>query len=366
VYDRSQSGESCVQRPALGLHRFERQRLFGFRGDRVQRDLASYTFSTCDKFAWSFGDGTSVQTLWPSISHQFAAGKARTVTLTVTNDFGSTTATSVVDAPLVGGTTCQANANTLCLENGRYQVTLDAINTLGDKKTTVATARPVTDIFGFMSFPDLTSNADNPEVFVKVLTFTDGKTWVFYGGLTNLEYFINIYDTKNAKTIQLHTPPPPASQPNRSIGSFNLGGVTPPACSDVTVTTRTVTGATCSTTDPNSFCLLNRFKVSMQARDGNPGGTASGPGVKVATGSSSNLYGFFSLPALTQNPANVEFFTKILDASTINQGYWLFFGGLTNFEYTVTVTDTTNGKTKDYFKPQGSTCGRNEAPAFPF
>jgi len=62
----------------------------------------SYSFATCDKFAWNFGDGGAVTTLMNGTSHQFTPGKTRTVTLTVTNDFGTTRAASTLDIPLAG------------------------------------------------------------------------------------------------------------------------------------------------------------------------------------------------------------------------------------------------------------------------
>ena len=41
--------------------------------------------------------------------------------------------------------------------------------------------------FGYFSFPTFTGDANNPEVFVKVLEPSPGKPWVFYSGLTNLD-----------------------------------------------------------------------------------------------------------------------------------------------------------------------------------
>jgi hypothetical protein len=45
---------------------------------------------------------------------------------------------------------------------------------------------------------------------------------------------------------------------------------------------------------------------------------------------------------------------KVLDACpTTVPRFWVFFGGTTNVEFTVTVVDTETGAVKVYFNPQG-------------
>ena len=71
-----------------------------------------------------------------------------------------------------------------------------------------------------------------------------------------------------------------------------------------------------------------------------------------------------AFPAITNNPNNPEVFVKLLDGTAINGEYWFFYGGLTNLEYTLTVTDSTTGKQKTYTKPAGSECGGSDTAAF--
>ena len=70
------------------------------------------------------------------------------------------------------------------------------------------------------------------------------------------------------------------------------------------------------------------------------------------------------MPGLTGDPSNIEAFVKMLDATAINNGFWAFLGGLTDFEYTLRITDTRTGRTNTYLKPASSTCGWNHVPAF--
>jgi hypothetical protein len=59
----------------------------------------------------------------------------------------------------------------------------------------------------------------------------------------------------------------------------------------------------------------------------------------------SDLFGYFSLPSLTGQPTNPEVFVKILDGTTINGQYWVFYGHLTDLIYDITVTEVATGLT---------------------
>jgi homoserine acetyltransferase len=47
----------------------------------------------------------------------------------------------------------------------------------------------------------------------------------------------------------------------------------------------------------------------------------------------------------------VEMIVKVLDACSLNAHKWVFAGGLTNVEVTLTVTDTQTGAVKTYLNP---------------
>ena len=53
------------------------------------------------------------------------------------------------------------------------------------------------------------------------------------------------------------------------------------------------------------------------------------------------------------DPDNVEVVVKVLDACGFAQSYWVFAGGLTNVQVTLTVSDTTDGATRTYLNELG-------------
>ena len=96
----------------------------------------------------------------------------------------------------------------------------------------------------------------------------------------------------------------------------------------------------------STLCLHEgRFRatvhwVTASGRDGD------GDGEQVT--SDSGYFWFF-------DPANVEIVLKVLDACAIGDGrYWVFAGGLTNVQTTITVTDTASGIVRRYRNPQGT------------
>jgi hypothetical protein len=103
-------------------------------------------------------------------------------------------------------------------------------------------AIPQNDIFGFFEIPALTSNADNPEVFVKVLDgrVINGQFWVFYGGLTDLEYTLSVKENGTGIVKSYH------KNPGTAEGGFDTSGFTGPAAT----ATPTPPGTTATPTPP--------------------------------------------------------------------------------------------------------------------
>jgi hypothetical protein len=75
-----------------------------------------------------------------------------------------------------------------------------------------------------------------------------------------------------------------------------------------------------------------------------------------------NLFGYFSLPGLTSNPDNPEVFVKVIPAG---DGFWVFYGGMTDFAYTVTVTDVVELRERTYTKEPYKLCGGADTSGFP-
>jgi PKD repeat protein len=102
------------------------------------------------------------------------------------------------------------------------------------------------------------------------------------------------------------------------------------------------------------------FSATIFARNQRNGDT--GPGFALPQ---TDISGYFSLPALTRNPDNPEIFVKVVDGNFLNGHYWVFYGGLTDLEYTLTVKDEVTGASKDYLKVAGSAEGGFDTSAFP-
>ncbi len=97
--------------------------------------------------------------------------------------------------------------------------------------------------------------------------------------------------------------------------------------------------------DATQLCLIeDRFRVEVQWRDFQ-GHTGSGRAVPLAQ--ESGYFWFFG-------PGNAEIAIKVLDGRPINGHWWVFYGALSNVEYTITVTDTQTAAAATYFNPSGS------------
>lgn len=105
-----------------------------------------------------------------------------------------------------------------------------------------------------------------------------------------------------------------------------------------------------------TLCLNNgRFKVQVHWRVGSQGTGATGQAVSMTADTGS--FWFFS-------SNNVELVVKVVDGRAFNNKFWVFYGALTNVEYTVTVTDTQTGVVKTYFNPQGQLASVADTAAF--
>ena len=54
----------------------------------------------------------------------------------------------------------------------------------------------------------------------------------------------------------------------------------------------------------------------------------------------------------------------MLDGRNVNGRFWFLYGGLSDVEYTITVTDTVAGRAATYRNEAGSICGEIDIDAF--
>jgi hypothetical protein len=103
-----------------------------------------------------------------------------------------------------------------------------------------------------------------------------------------------------------------------------------------------------------TLCLdQGRFAVAIDWSTTAAGGSAKALTLTDSTGA----FWFFS-------PDNLELVVKVLDGRSINGHFWVFYGALSNVEYTITVTDTQTGAVKTYFNPQGQLASVADTAAF--
>jgi len=113
---------------------------------------------------------------------------------------------------------------------------------------------------------------------------------------------------------------------------------------------------------PNAetLCLSGaKFKVNVVARDPRSGRGTTGTAIPQ-----NDVFGYFSLPELTGQSENPEIFIKIVDGTPVNGKFWVFYGGLTDLEFVLEVTDMESGVRRVYSKDAGGYCGNSDTSAF--
>ncbi len=240
------------------------------------------------------------------------------------------------------GTVCKAGADRLCLLRKRFQVELTWDNQFNGTSG-VGRSLARTDSAGFFSFGD----PSNLELMVKLLDFGD-VVKVFWGQLTNLKYRLIISDLKTGrvKTYQNTAGECGGIDQGAFPGGNGLDLLAP------SVPAPGLHKAAACKTSGKELCLDDRFTVSVTWR--NPGSGAQGEGFAVPF---SKLTGAFHFG----EAANLELMAKIIDQG---ERIDFFYGALSDFEYTITVTDTLTGQVKTYRNAAGKYCGGQEVDAF--
>lgn len=293
--------------------------------------------------------------------------------------------------PLAVPGPCSASAERLCLLGGRFALEVwwrDQHN--GGTGRGTAVPLPGLDRTGAFWF----FNPANVELLVKNLdgSTVNGFLWTFFGALSDVEYWLTVTDTEEGRNRTYHNPPgnfcgvgdtmsfpetpdsllaaswvaeaapaaggvpsgrvrpvsaarallplPIRSQETAEVPAPSLSPLTAPACAP----------------DERTLCLLGgRYRVEVEWHDQHNGG--SGVGRVVPASDLSGYFWFF-------RPDNLELVVKVLDGTTVNGHVWVFYGALSDVEYTIRVTDTETGFEKSYTNPPGEICGRADTTAF--
>jgi hypothetical protein len=258
------------------------------------------------------------------------------------------------------GTSCVPGPTTLCLHHGRFKVEAAWKDFAGH--TGVGRALLLTSDTGAFWF----FAPENFEVVTKVLDGQglNGKFWVFYGALSNVEYTLTVTDTSTG-AMKVYSNPAgtfasvgdTSALPGRSAATLashaaaaraSLLPIPANDASDAAVKAACAPSA-------EALCLNGgRFRVEIDWKDFSGGsGRAKGSALTGDTGS----FWFF-------DPANLEVVVKVLDGRGLNGRWWVFFGALSSAEYTITVTDTVTNARKTYRNPPGRLASVGDTAAF--
>lgn len=261
------------------------------------------------------------------------------------------------------GIGCSPTPLALCLDGGRFSVQarwLDpADNSKGDGHSVA-----LTDDTGYFWFFD----PANAELVLKTLDgrSVNGHFWTFYGALSNVEYEITETDAQTGAARRYVNPPGLlASVADTSAfgplgfsaaGTVTLGLAGRPASARIVERNPAVApAATGCAAGATALCLAgNRFAVTATWREvSGDSGTASVVPLSDDTG----YLWFFSA-------ANVEVMLKVLDGRAVNGRFWVFYGALSDVEYTITVTDTETGAVRTYTNHAGTLASIADTDAF--
>lgn len=275
-------------------------------------------------------------------------------------------------SPLIAAGSCTATSTTLCLQGNRFALTVDWVNQHASPAATgVGEAVVDTDQTGFFWF----FSEQSIELVVKVVDgrAVNGKFWVFYGALSDVEYTITVTDTQTSAVKIYHNPPGNVSGgADTSAFADSLSGATVevsslparfaapgpgPSALSAPRYTPLLLGPPSCTPSAEHLCLLgNRFEVSVAwINQHPPGGT--GLGSTITATDQSGYFWFF-------DPASVELVVKIVDGGAVNGKFWVFYGALTDVEYTITVRDTETGTVETYHNAPANISGRADTSAF--
>ncbi len=269
---------------------------------------------------------------------------------------------------------CIVDDSTLCLQDDTVRVQVNWHNQRNGARG-IGHAITGNNKSGFFWF----FNAQNIELVVKAL---DGRTvngfyWFFYGALSDVEYWVRVTHTVTGQVTVYRNPPTDicgvgdigalAGNVTQSLNASPLFVAQPPPGllqsapaialpQEVGGTGLAATAGLC-TPSATRLCLLDdRFEVEVDWINQHAGGT-TGVGTAVPQSNKSGFFWFF-------NAENIELVVKALDGRAINGKFWLFYGALSDVEYTIRVRDTLTGAVRSYRNPPGELCGVGDTNAF--
>jgi hypothetical protein len=204
------------------------------------------------------------------------------------------------------------------------------------------------------------SDPSNLELMVRVLDarLVNGHFEVAYGSLSNVEFTVEVTDVATGTARTYHNAPGVyASISDEHAFPTEALAMAPPtaALAQTAGTSPKAAAIARCTPTPTAFCSLDRFLVKLDFVDPLTGATL--PAHAVAVTANAGAFWFF-------DPGDLKVMVKVLDARAFNHYFWVFYGALTDLEYTVTVTDTVNRTTRTYHNPRHHLASSADTRAF--
>ena len=319
-------------------------------------------------------------------------GTEYTVQVRARNAFGDSEPSNTVSAySFSESTSCVSGENRLCLLAGRFQVELDFRDPNSPQAPIRrAVAEPSTDQIGHFWFFD----PENTEIVVKVLDGNEanGHIWVYYGGITNLEFWLTLTDTTTGVSRTYINPPGeicggadiqafedllvPSRQDKAEVQVHDLSTIrvfpvlsededrldardlpeTEPSLGLADATLPEEKAGNRCRPNATTLCILeDRLQVSLRWTDPRNGAVQDAQAINWRE--DSGTFWFF-------DPQNTEVVVKAVDGSALNRHLWVFFGALSDLAYEVEVVDTLTQRRKTYINAPGSLCGQADIRAF--
>lgn len=254
---------------------------------------------------------------------------------------------------------CIPSRNLGCSNHGRFSVAVswqNQFNATGGKGVVVPAAS--SDSTLAFTFGD----PANIELLVKLLDFGTVEK-LFYGELTDLLFQITVTDTAHG-TVKVYSNTPgdcggidntafpgqgaaPGAEPGETA-RVEAGAAWAARASGAARSGNGAAAPARGSCRPSAttLCLLNgRFAATVTWQNQFNG--VIGVGMAGPLSSETGTFYF-------TDPTDKELLVKILD---FGDRIGVFYGTLSNLQYTLQVTDTSTGGTKTYFNPPGTYCG---------
>lgn len=226
---------------------------------------------------------------------------------------------------------CRPGPSTLCLKEGRFKVQVEWAESY-EAPIALGKAVPRTDTAGLLAFRDPAA----PDLLVRASETANGVT-LSYGALTPWVFRLAVTDLRTGRTRPYY---------NQQCGGREVNAFPADPESAARAAARRGKGPACRP-GPDTLCLHGRFQVKVDWQEG-----------AAAAAEVSRLAGTFDF----DGDGDPELAVKITPQG--RRKFDVFYGSLTDREYTITVTDTRTGAVKTYHNPAGTYCGGVEGAAF--